>query len=88
MKTVSLYYTTKFKKKLKDFPTKERANFLKKFKTFLDDPFEPSLKTHKLAGKLDNYWSFSLNYNLRVLFRFVNDTAVELIDMGGHDIYK
>ncbi|MBU1104419.1 type II toxin-antitoxin system mRNA interferase toxin, RelE/StbE family [Candidatus Parcubacteria bacterium] len=88
MRITSVFYTAKFNKKLKNFPTKDKVTFLKKFQIFLDNPFEPPLKTHKLTGKLEDYWSFSLNYSTRVLFRFVTESAVEFIDLGGHDIYR
>ena len=40
-----------FKKKIKGSPDLE-ARFWQKLELFIVDPFEPSLKTHKLSGKL------------------------------------
>jgi len=48
----------------------------------------PALKTHKLSGKLQEYWSFSIDYHLRIMFRFVDKQTVEFIDIGTHEIYK
>ena len=50
----------------------------------LDDPFDPSLKTHKLKGGLREFWSCSVTYETRLRFRISGDT-IELIDMGTHD---
>ena len=54
------------------------------------DPFTPSLKSHKLSGKLDGLWSCSVAYDCRVIFAFRKDTTTEedlivLIDIGTHD---
>lgn len=54
------------------------------------DPFTPSLKSHKLTGNLDEYWSCSVNYNCRIVFKFsqsneLNQTFIILIDIGSHD---
>lgn len=53
---------------------------------FIQDPFHPSLKTHKLTGKLKNLWSFSIEYDLRVIFYFEekNSRAV-FVNIGSHD---
>ncbi len=54
-------------------------------KLFSKDPFHKSLRTHKLTGKLDGLWAFSIDYDTRIIFSFVSDTEVMLIDFGGHD---
>jgi len=47
-----------------------------------------SLKVHKLHGKFSGYYSFSLNYKMRVVFTFQHDNEVVLCYTGDHDIYK
>jgi mRNA interferase YafQ len=54
-----------------------------------NDPFTPSLKSHKLTGDLNAYWSCSVNYNCRVIFTFSQDEESEeplliLVDIGSH----
>ena len=88
MKILHIYYSDQFKKSVNKFIPKEKDLFARKLKLFREDPFSPQLKTHKLKGKLKNYWSFSLTYNLRVLFRFESTDSVEFIDAGTHEIYK
>ena len=48
------------------------------------DPRDPLLRTHKLKGELDAYWAFSVDDDLRVLFRWVGDEAF-LVALGSHD---
>lgn len=51
---------------------------------FAADPRDPLLRTHKLKGELDAYWAFSVDDDLRVLFRWVGD-EVFLVALGSHD---
>jgi mRNA-degrading endonuclease YafQ of YafQ-DinJ toxin-antitoxin module len=51
---------------------------------FAVDPRDPLLRTHKLRGDLDGYWAFSVDDDLRVLFRWNGDLAT-LVSMGTHD---
>lgn len=54
----------------------------------MKDPHSSSLKTHKLRGELAGYYSFSVSYNLRILFEFINDREAGFIDIGTHEVYK
>lgn len=51
---------------------------------FKSDPFDPMLRTHKLSGKLKDLWSFSIEYDLRVVFSFMGQAQVVFIDIGSH----
>ncbi len=61
------------------------ARFWQKLEQFTVDPFDPSLKTHKLSGKLKEFWSFSVDYDERVLFYFTEGEKAVLVDIGSHD---
>ncbi len=51
---------------------------------FAADPQDPLLRTHKLKGDLDAYWAFSVDDDLRVLFRWEGE-EVFLVNLGSHD---
>ena len=51
---------------------------------FAAEPLDPLLRTHKLKGDLDRYWAFSVDDDLRVLFRWEGDEAF-LVSLGSHD---
>lgn len=74
--------------KIKKLPIKTQQIATEKLKIFQKDPFRPLIKTHKLSGKLKNYWSFSVDYSIRIMFEFVDEESVGLIDIGPHKIYK
>jgi mRNA-degrading endonuclease YafQ of YafQ-DinJ toxin-antitoxin module len=73
-----------FKKRIKVNVDLE-ARFWQKLEQFTVDPFDPSLKTHKLSGKLKEFWSFSVDYDERVLFYFAEGEKAVLVDIGSHD---
>ena len=51
---------------------------------FAADPQDPLLRTHKLKGDLADYWAFSVDENLRVLFRWDGEVCF-LVSLGSHD---
>ncbi|WP_084111892.1 type II toxin-antitoxin system RelE/ParE family toxin [Gloeomargarita lithophora] len=61
------------------------AKFWKKLEQFIQNPFEPSLKTHKLSGKLKGLWSFSVDYSIRIIFYFTEDEKAIFVDIGNHN---
>jgi len=62
-----------------------QKEFSEKIVIFMANPYDPSLGTHKLKGKLRHSWGFSLTHGLRVVFMFVDDHTVILEDIGTHD---
>jgi addiction module RelE/StbE family toxin len=55
-----------------------------------EEPFQPSLKTHKLKGELAEKWACSIDYNNRIVFKFIQNTDTEeeeilLLAIGSHD---
>lgn len=74
-----------FKKRIKS--TESERDFWFRLDLFITDPYNQKLKTHKLSGKLKDLWSFSLDYDLRVVFYFTKDKPKKavLVDIGTHD---
>jgi mRNA-degrading endonuclease YafQ of YafQ-DinJ toxin-antitoxin module len=73
-----------FKKRIKGSLDLE-SRFWQRLEQFTLDPFDPSLKTHKLSGKLKEFWSFSVDYDERILFYFTEDEKAVFVDIGSHD---
>ncbi len=56
---------------------------LNKLKT---NPFDASLKTHKLKGEFSEFYSCSLTYEYRIICIFlIQDETIVLVDIGCHD---
>ena len=81
--TFSKSFKRAFKKRVAGNIEREER-FWEKLELFKNNPFEATLKTHKLSGKLKDYWSFSVEYDLRVIFYFVDSESVVFIDIGTH----
>ena len=77
-----------FKKYKNKLSNKELNEIKARLELFKQNPFNSRLKAHKLKGNLKNYWSFSINYSDRILFRFLNSKTVFFIEIGDHKIYK
>lgn len=73
-----------FKKRIKGNVDLEQR-YWQKLEQFISDPFEQSLRTHKLSGKLNELWSFSIDYDERVIFYFTDDGDAVFVDIGSHD---
>ena len=73
-----------FKKTIKNDINIENK-FWDKINIFINEPFERSLKTHKLSGKLKDLWSFTVEFDIRVIFYFADKSKVVFIDIGTHE---
>lgn len=84
---IKIKYSPTFFKGLKKFP-KNQLKFLdRKEKIFLENPFDPRLKTHKLKGELSEFYSFSVSYHWRIIFHFESDTVI-FDAIGTHEVYR
>lgn len=59
--------------------------FWKRMEMFKEDPYDPRLHTHKLSGDLQEYWSFSVEYDVRVVFQYASNNRTVFQDIGSHD---
>ena len=82
-------FSNSFKKVLKKRieGTASEDIFWEKFEVFISHPFDPKLKTHKLSGRLKGSWSFSIEYDMRVVFYFTKDKPQKavFVDIGNHN---
>ncbi len=53
------------------------------------DPYHPSLRLHKLKGKLEHLHFVSINMKYRITLEFIiQEEHITLIDIGSHqDVY-
>jgi mRNA-degrading endonuclease YafQ of YafQ-DinJ toxin-antitoxin module len=50
------------------------------------DPFYPSLRLHKLQGKLKTYYSVSITMQYRIVIdMLISDEEIILLKIGDHD---
>lgn len=81
-----VYYTPRFERRYGKLTASQKLHAEKKEAVFRADPFSPELRTHKLKGKLEGRWAFSVGPDLRILFRFLDGDEVLFLTIGPHDL--
>ena len=86
---MKIIYSSKFAKEYRKLSHEIKDIAEKQENLFRDDPFNANLKTHKLKGKLKDFYSFSIGYKYRIIFEFSKDKDVVYFHfIGNHDIYQ
>ncbi len=62
---------------------------LEKVERFKDKDNHKALKVHKLRGRMSHLYSFSINYKIRIIFKYAERrTEAHLLDIGNHNLYQ
>ena len=85
---MKIVYSSKFARSFRKLPIVIQKEALQTEEKFRLDPFDPTLRTHKLSGKLKGFYSFSIDYSHRILFQFLEDETILFLNVGDHDIYR
>jgi len=84
-----IIYTESYIKKAKKF-FKKHSELLTQYEKTLKllelNPYHPSLRLHKLSGKLSRLYSVSINisYRISIIFLIRKDRIIP-VDIGTHD---
>ncbi len=81
---ISILYTPTFVRKYKKLDLHLKTEVVEKIELFRDAKNHARLKVHKLKG-IENTYSFSVNYKIRIIFEYNNKTTVNLLSVGSHD---
>ena len=78
-----------FKRRTRNRPDLKEKVFAT-IEELIDDPYKPSLKTHKLSGQLQGLWACWVEYDCRIIFTFfphpqTGEETIALIDLGSHN---
>lgn len=76
--------SSRFLRKAKKLGEPQASMLRAALRRFAADPMDPLLHTHKLKGDLGDYWAFTVDEDLRVLFRWDGEEAF-LVNLGSHD---
>jgi mRNA-degrading endonuclease YafQ of YafQ-DinJ toxin-antitoxin module len=77
-----------FRKAYKKMPVQVKRRALEKERIFRANPFDSRLGTHKLHGKYQNYWAFTVTGQYRIMFAFLGSDTADFITIGTHGIYR
>jgi len=86
---IKVGYTASFLRQLDLLPEDLQNEAIEKIDLLRDRKNHQILKVHKLKGKLNDRYSFSVNYRTRIVFYFERskDHAI-LHAIGDHKIYE
>ncbi|MBV8802426.1 MAG: type II toxin-antitoxin system RelE/ParE family toxin [Gammaproteobacteria bacterium] len=83
-----LIYTESYNKRAKKFLQNQPhlIEIYKKTLKFLElNPYHPSLRLHRLKGKLQDLYSVSINISYRITFEFlIQEKNILLVNVGDH----
>ena len=85
---MKIYYSSKFEQKYKNLPKEIKKRAEEKEGIFRKNPFDPRLNTHKLRGRLKEYWAISIDNRSRVIFEFAKKNLIWFHSVGDHSIYS
>ncbi|MBI2023212.1 type II toxin-antitoxin system RelE/ParE family toxin [Candidatus Giovannonibacteria bacterium] len=82
-------YTEEFLRRYKELPLSIQKKAERREKLFHENPYHSSLKTEKLQPAEREYWSFRVDRNYRIIFRFGGNNTIYFITCGHHNwIYR
>jgi len=84
-----IIYTESYERKVIGFLKKHpdvKARYFKTIRMLEENPFHPSLRLHKLKGRLNNMHSVSINVSYRISVEFIIEgNSIIPLDLGSHD---
>ena len=83
-----IVYSPRFARRYKKLPRSVKLAAEHNEQLFRKNPFDASLNTHKLKGRLRGFWSFSIGREYRIVFEFAEGNTVYFHDVGNHRVYQ
>ncbi len=81
-------YKPSFVRDFKKLPVELQEEALERIDLFKNVENHKKLKVHKLKGRLEDCYSFSITYSHRIVFSYESKDTVVFLAVGSHDIYK
>lgn len=84
---LKIIYAPTFIRRYEKLESELQAEVLIKLNLFQDKDNHKSLNVHKLHGHFSDRYSFSVNYRIRIIFRYLSKSEVAILTVGDHDVY-
>jgi mRNA-degrading endonuclease YafQ of YafQ-DinJ toxin-antitoxin module len=84
-----LIFTEQYEKRAKRFLKRHpdlESHYLKSLRLLEANPFHPSLRLHRLSGRLEGLYSVSITISYRITLEFlIKGQEIVPVDVGDHD---
>lgn len=85
---INIGYKPSFIRKFNKLPQGLQDEVIEKIELFRNTDNHQRLEVHKLKGRLNKFYGFSVDYNNRIVFEYLSEKEVVLLAVGDHEIYK
>ena len=85
---ISVLFKPTFVRQVNKLEKDLQVEVFEKIELFKDLKNHQSLKVHKLHGVLGDCYSFSVNYQTRVVFQYLSKKEVVCVAIGDHEVYR
>ncbi len=82
----TIWVTSHFTRQYRRLPANIQATAQAREILFRADAFDPRLHTHKLSGRMEGLWAFSVTHDIRIVFEFLAGDEVLFHSIGSHDV--
>lgn len=82
---IKVEFAPSFIKMYKGLDKHLREEIREKIELFRDEDNHLKLKVHKLKGRLDGRYAFSVNYKVRIVFRHDHKNKASFLYVGSHN---
>lgn len=83
--SVEIFYTEEFRQRYQELPIAIKKKAERKAALFREYPFSPTLQTEKLSPKQLEVWSFRIDREYRIIFRFRDAQSAYFLTCGHHN---
>ncbi len=86
---LKISYAPRFVRMYKQLEPALKEEVKLKIDLFRNTRSHNAFKVHKLHGKLKGHFAFSVNYKIRITFRYETKSFISFLTVGPHDqVYK
>ncbi len=86
-KIYEIAFSPTFMKKLKKHHKDIQMEVVEKIELLKNITNHQYLKVHKLNDRLKGSYSFSVDYQRRIVFDYLDENTIYILNFSGHEIY-
>ncbi len=83
--SIEVHFTPHFVRSVKKMPDNLLEDIFDKVELLKNRENHIMLKVHKLNGSMKDLFSFSVNFKIRIIFKYVSKNEVVCMFAGDHD---